>query len=247
MVQGNSVSGSCIVLLSALLLAIGAASAMETVSGPPGIPVPDDCLTTPGAPFPGAGVPVPAADLSGGSLAGTSLNAAKKLPIRTTVPVTTRPATTVTTVKPSVSETGPETTGNITVISSPAGASILIDGIFIGNTPGTVSGVPAGNHILRLSLSGYTDYEGSIYIIPGKTNQAYGTLHPRDPADPAPAVTVPPVVTVIVPVPVTTPQPAPGTAGLPMDSAIIVALIGAVSVCIAAGASIFIHERPPKE
>ena len=43
---------------------------------------------------------------------------------------------------------------NVTVHSSPPGASILIDGVYQGTTPSTVSGVNQGNHIIRLALSG---------------------------------------------------------------------------------------------
>jgi hypothetical protein len=134
--------------------------------------------------------------------------------------------------------------GDVMVYSSPTGASILIDGVYCGITPGKVNGIPAGNHILRLSLSGYYDYEGSIYVVPGDTTQGYGTLQPINHITAAPT----PVPTVIVPIIIATPTPEPiEEKGLLDNSSIIVALIGVVTAIIAAVASIFSHTKPPKK
>ena len=162
-------------------------------------------------------------------------------PTQTTaaIPQTSAVATTATPV------TTAATTGTVNVYSSPAGASILIDSIYCGTTPKTVQGVPAGNHILRLTLSGYQDYEGSIYVVAGQTAQGYGTLQPISQGSPAaPSATV--VVPVIVPVATATPQPTsdPGFLG---NSSILVAIIGAIGVIIASAASVFTHIRPPKK
>jgi hypothetical protein len=162
----------------------------------------------------------------------------------TTVAIT-RPATVVTTANPIISGSETGTTGSVMVHSSPTGASILIDGIYCGITPGNVSGVPAGNHILRLSLSGYYDYEGSIYVVPGDTTQGYGTLQPMNQvtsAAPAPTVIIP----VIVPVVTATSGPAQDT-GLLGNASVLVALIGVITALIVAGASVFTHIRPPKK
>lgn len=162
----------------------------------------------------------------------------------TTVAIT-QPATVVTTANPIISGGENGTAGSVMVHSSPTGASILIDGIYCGITPGNVSGVPAGDHILRLSLSGYFDYEGSIYVVPGDTTRGYGTLQPMSQvtsAAPAPTVIIP----VIVPVVTATPEPAQDT-GLLGNPSVLVALIGVITALIAAGASIFTHIRPPKK
>jgi hypothetical protein len=130
------------------------------------------------------------------------------------------------------------------IYSSPTGASILIDGVYQGTTPGNLNGVPAGNHILRLSLSGYYDYEGSIYIVPGETVQGYGTLQPMSQVASAVSTPVPTVIVpVIVPV---TPEPTqdPGLLG---NSAVLAAIIGVITALIAAGASLFVHVKPPKK
>ena len=75
--------------------------------------------------------------------------------------------TVIPTAIPTISVGETETTGSVMIYSSPTGANILIDGVYSGTTPKTVNGMPAGNHILRLELSRYYDYESSIYVMPG--------------------------------------------------------------------------------
>ena len=109
------------------------------------------------------------------------------LPAGVSVTPTTLPKTTVS-PNPLANETGTTTptgtvtqltsSGNVTVHSSPPGASILIDGVYLGTTPTTVSGLNQGSHIIRLALSGYYDYEGTIYVIAGQTTNAFGSLPP---------------------------------------------------------------------
>jgi len=161
-------------------------------------------------------------------------------PRKTTV-VVTQPVITAATPVPAAG-----TTGEVMVYSSPTGASILIDGVYCGTTPGKVSDIPAGNHILRLTMSGYHDYEGSIYVIAGETTQGYGTLQPMSQITAAPTAVPTAIVTVFVPVIPVTPTPTqdPGLLG---NSSVIVALIGVITAIIAAGASIFTHVKPPKK
>jgi PEGA domain len=144
---------------------------------------------------------------------------------------------------PTVSATETIATGSVNVYSSPTGASILIDGIYSGATPKTVNEVAAGNHILQLELSGYYNYEGSIYIVPGQTTEGYGTLQPMNQVtSAAPTVTIP----VIVPVVTTAPVPSQDT-GLLGNTSVLVAIISAISVLIVAAVSIFTHITPPKK
>jgi hypothetical protein len=165
---------------------------------------------------------------------------------QTTVPIT-QPATEIPTANPTMSGGNTGATGSVMVYSSPTGASILIDGVYCGITPGNVNGVPAGNHILRLTLSGYNDYEGSIYIVPGQANQGYGTLQPNSQVTAAPTQPTP-VPTVIVPIIIATPTPEPTKdAGLLGNSSVVVAIIGVVTAIIASAATIFTHVKPPKK
>jgi hypothetical protein len=174
-----------------------------------------------------------------------------------TQPTVTIPRTTVIPRKTTVAVTQPEitgattvpvagTTGEVMVYSSPTGASILIDGTYLGTTPGKVRDIPAGNHILRLTMSGYHDYEGSIYVVAGETTQGYGTLQPMSQVTAAPTAVPTAIVTVFVPVIPVTPVPTqdPGLLG---NSSVIVAVIGVITAIIAAGASIFTHVKPPKK
>ncbi len=190
-------------------------------------------------PEPAAMVTTVAPAQTTGTIPKTTVN-----PRKTTVMVT-HPPTMIATVNPTIigGKTGPS--GEVMVYSSPTGASILIDGVYCGTTPGKVSAVPAGNHILRLTLSGYYDYEGSIYVVEGETSQGYGTLQPLNLVTSA----VPsPVPTVIVPVivPVVTPEPTQEK-GLLENTSVLVAVIGVITALIAAGASVFRHMTPPKK
>jgi hypothetical protein len=151
-----------------------------------------------------------------------------------------------TAANPTISGGDTGATGNVMVYSSPTGASILIDGVYCGTTPGNVNAIPAGNHILRLTMSGYYDYEGSLYVIAGQTNQGYGTLQPMSQITAAPTVVPTAIVTVFVPVIPVTPEPTQD-AGLLSNSSVLVALIGVITALIAAGASVFTHVKPPKK
>ena len=151
--------------------------------------------------------------------------------------------TVIPTAIPTISVGETETTGSVMIYSSPAGASILIDGVFSGTTPKTVNGIPAGNQILRLELSRYYDYEGSIYVMPGQTAQGYGTLQPMNQGtSAAPTVFAPVIVPVVTATPVPTQDPGP--LGNP---SVIIALISGFTVMVAAGVSIYIHLTPHKK
>ncbi|MFA4825081.1 MAG: PEGA domain-containing protein [Methanoregula sp.] len=159
-------------------------------------------------------------------------------PQQTTV-MTALPETSITTPPPVPSETPIPTTGNVTAYSSPPGASILIDGIYYGTTPANLTGIQQGTHIIRLTQSGYYDYEGSIYVIPGQTSHAFGTLPPLNQVQ---AAATP--VSIIVPVVTAEPTQAKG---LFENSSIVVAIIGVITAMIAAGATIFSHVMKAKK
>jgi len=159
-------------------------------------------------------------------------------PLNTTV-MTTQPQTNATTLQPVVSDTPAQTTGNVNVFSSPIGTSILIDGIYYGTTPANLTGIQQGNHIIRLTQSGYYDYEGSIYVIPGQTSHAFGTLPPLNQVQPAATP-----VAIIVPVVTAETTPVKG----PLENtSVVVAIIGVITAMIAAGATIFSHIMKAKK
>ncbi len=68
-------------------------------------------------------------------------------------------------------------TGTITVTSSPAGASAVLDnGYDYLTTDGTFSGVSIGLHNVRVSKSGYQPFSTSIDVKPGGTSTVYAPL-----------------------------------------------------------------------
>ena len=172
--------------------------------------------------------------------------------VTTAVPTTTTaaPTTTTTTVPATTATTvvtiTAVTTGDVFVASSPPGAAILIDGVYYGTTPGTVTALPGGNHMIRLSLSGYNDYEGTIYVIAGQSTSEYGTLHPMNtgPSQIIVATASLPPTTVV---PETTAPPVTASSDNALESpTVIAALIGIVTAAIGAGATIFTHNAKTK-
>jgi hypothetical protein len=61
------------------------------------------------------------------------------------------------------------TTGNISVASSPNGASIYLDDTYKGETPKNVENVEQGSHVLALKLTGYNYWSQHISVDPDKT------------------------------------------------------------------------------
>src|SRR3989339_1676660 len=58
-------------------------------------------------------------------------------------------------------------TGSLYVYSMPAGASLYVDNYYRGLTPSTVYGLLVGNHAVKVTKSGYTDYATTKYIYKG--------------------------------------------------------------------------------
>jgi hypothetical protein len=174
----------------------------------------------------------------------TVTTVATTVPAATTVAPTTTattvPATTATTVVTATTAA----TGNVFVASSPPGAAILVDGVYYGTTPGTVQGLSPGNHMIRLSMSAYNDYEGTIYVIAGQDTTEYGTLHPMSTGSQQIIVataSVPP--TTAAPVATVQPVATEPSSDSPLENpTVIAALIGIVTASIGAGASIFTHK-----
>ena len=170
----------------------------------------------------------------------------------TTVPATTTAVPTTTTVPATTAVTTTQTTattGDVFVTSSPTGAAILIDGVYLGTTPGNVKGLAPGNHLIRLSLSGYNDYEGTIYVIAGQGTSEYGTLHPMNTgASQTIAATAATTATTAVPVTTVQPVATEPSSDTPLENpTVIAALIGIVTASIGAGASIFTHKAKVSE
>ncbi|MGB9681354.1 MAG: PEGA domain-containing protein [bacterium] len=67
--------------------------------------------------------------------------------------------------------------GELTVSSNPSGASLYIDGRFLGYTPYD-GNVPVGKHSILLQLSGYQDYQKDINITPARPTKIDVKLKP---------------------------------------------------------------------
>jgi hypothetical protein len=143
------------------------------------------------------------------------------------------PRTTVTTPVAT-----PSNVGSVSVYSSPLGASVLIDGRYYGTTPANLTDIQPGNHIIRLTLSGYYDYEGTIYVLAGQTTHAYGTLPPLNQVI-SPNTIAPVATPIVVAVPVTA-EPTQKQ-GAFENPGVIAAIIGVITATIGAIATIFSH------
>lgn len=78
------------------------------------------------------------------------------------------------------------TTGSIHVTSSPAGASVTIDGIYYGTSPITVPNLAQGSHTVKVSAAGYVDSVQTINVNAGQNVEYPVTLYTPSPA-PSPA------------------------------------------------------------
>jgi hypothetical protein len=69
-------------------------------------------------------------------------------------------------------------TGSLSVTTTPAGASIFVDGVQKGVSPATVSGLAPGSHTLLLKQDGYQDLTAPVTIIAGQTQVYTAALSP---------------------------------------------------------------------
>ena len=61
--------------------------------------------------------------------------------------------------------------GNISIISVPSGATIIMDGLSIGaTTPAIIESMSSGSHYVSLRLSGYQDYTGNVIVSDNATS-----------------------------------------------------------------------------
>jgi hypothetical protein len=163
------------------------------------------------------------------------------IPTTTAMVTTTNTTVYTTTVAPTSTTTVtdlPASVGTVSFTSSPIGAYVLIDGVFSGNTPVNLTSVAEGNHIVRLTLSGYYDYEGTMYVVPGKVTSVFGTLPPLGSAASSDSTTA--AVTTTGPV-VTMQTTAASSAGIFDNPTVIAAFIGVLTATIGAGATIYSH------
>ncbi|MFZ2413618.1 MAG: PEGA domain-containing protein, partial [Candidatus Cryosericum sp.] len=74
--------------------------------------------------------------------------------------------------------------------STPSGAEVYLDGVYLGTTPIRQQEVMAGSHDLNLILSGYMDYSTSVTVLAGATKTVAVTLAKSSVASTAGTLTV---------------------------------------------------------
>ena len=80
-------------------------------------------------------------------------------------------------VSPFSTETSPATlsqsTGSLTIWSSPPACSVYIDGMYVGDTPtgreSFTKSIMNGPHIVKITKIGYEDYTQNVYVPVGKS------------------------------------------------------------------------------
>lgn len=65
-----------------------------------------------------------------------------------------------------VGNTNQPQTGSINIMSVPDGANVRMGGALVGSTPCTLN-LPAGIHIVEVSLPGHQDTQETINVLPG--------------------------------------------------------------------------------
>ncbi len=72
-------------------------------------------------------------------------------------------------------------TGGLAISTSPAGARVTLDGADAGISPMTIPNLPAGSHMLNVSLAGYTPQEQPVNVIANQTRAVNLELIPVSP------------------------------------------------------------------
>jgi hypothetical protein len=70
---------------------------------------------------------------------------------------------------PNTPSPTPDTTGQIIVVSTPAGADLFLDNTFRGITPVTLSDIPAGSHVVMARQAGYADAAQTVTVTGGQS------------------------------------------------------------------------------
>ena len=84
--------------------------------------------------------------------------------------------TNTTTTSTSSSSSTTAKTGGLSVRYTPSGATVYVDGSKKGTTPCELSGLSAGSHTVKISLSGYETVTRTVSITAGGVREIAGTL-----------------------------------------------------------------------
>jgi len=70
----------------------------------------------------------------------------------------------------------PDTTGQLYVSSTPSGAEVFVDNVFLGITPVSLSNITAGTHTVMLQMQGYSDWTGTAQVTAGQSSAVAASL-----------------------------------------------------------------------
>lgn len=124
--------------------------------------------------------------------------------------------------------------GELDITTSPSGASVYLDSTYMGTTPYTNDEIIVGSHVVKISLSGYTEISKIVKITEGDTTSVDQTLSPIattvittvPTTIPTTVKTVIPVTTIKIPTTYPKTTTVPTTTASPVDTA---GIIGAVA------------------
>jgi hypothetical protein len=85
----------------------------------------------------------------------------------------------------------PDTTGQIIIVSTPAGAELFLDNIFKGITPVTLSDIPAGSHVVTVKQAGYADASQTVTVTGGQSTPVAISLAEIPPTTKTPMTALP--------------------------------------------------------
>jgi hypothetical protein len=66
--------------------------------------------------------------------------------------------------------------GSMEVVSRPAGAQVVLDGLVIGKTPMVLAAVPSGQHSVRIELPGFQRWATSVNVSAGQRTRVAASL-----------------------------------------------------------------------
>lgn len=72
-------------------------------------------------------------------------------------------------------------TGTVSIVSSPTGAEVYLDNLFMGYSPITLNNVAAGSRTVMVKAQGYLDYIATVQVQAGSTTPLTVTLLPGTP------------------------------------------------------------------
>ncbi|MBT8507577.1 hypothetical protein AZH53_03970 [Methanomicrobiaceae archaeon CYW5] len=72
----------------------------------------------------------------------------------------------------------PQDNGSIIITSTPESAEVYLDGTLKGSTPLEIPDIPPGIYTVKLTKSGYEDYQETVNVVGGQTEQVSATLAP---------------------------------------------------------------------